>query len=113
MTDTKDDAAATPEQEPTPVQPLPVRVAIDLSDMPDGKGMQMYVQYLPDGKCDPASPSHNAALAIQKHLRELEGLEMQENRKREADMIQKAVLKVCDPVDGPLETMRGPSEANN
>lgn len=90
----------------------PVRVAIDLSDT-GAESFAMHIAFLPDGVFDPNSLSHQAAHAIQHHLRHLEDLGREDARKKEHAMITKAVLKVCEPVDGPLEAMRGPSEANH
>ena len=101
-----------PEDE-KPAEP-PVRVAIDLTDA-GGESMRMHVVYLPDGKFDPTSPSHQAAYAIQMHLRHLEDLGREDARAKEQAMIAKAVLKVCEPVqtDEELEALKGPSDATN
>lgn len=116
MTDTKDEASVPtpPADQTTPETTAAaapdVGVALDLVDMPDGRGCKFHFHFFPDGVFDPMRASHQCGRAIQQFLNESEGHYQEFLRKREADMIRNAVLKVCDPVDGPLETMRGPSE---
>ncbi len=101
-----------PSQGQVNIEEAPVRVAIDISDALDGQA-RFFIQFMPDGIFDPTSNAHVLARDIQRYLNSMEANFQEQKRAYEKDLIKNAVLKVCDPVDGPLETMRGPSEATN